>query len=99
MALSRVIRLMCREVTPPLAVIVPEVMVGVLPVNPDRQLLNVSYALFLSVQTHIRCGTQKSHQSLCHQSGGFKSHGDILFETLFGPRTSTNNNGLLIKAP
>jgi hypothetical protein len=37
MALGRVVGLMCGEVTPPLAVIVPEVMVGVLPVNPDRQ--------------------------------------------------------------
>ena len=37
-AFSRVVRLVCGEVTPPLAVIVPEVMVGVLPVNPDRQL-------------------------------------------------------------
>ena len=35
-AFSRVIRLMCREVTPPLAVVVPEVVVGVLPVDPDR---------------------------------------------------------------
>ena len=37
MALGGVVRLMCREVTPPLAVVVPEMMVGVLPVNPDRQ--------------------------------------------------------------
>ena len=37
MAFSRVVWLMCREVTPPLAVVVPEVMVGVFPVNPDRQ--------------------------------------------------------------
>ena len=33
-----VIGVMKCEVTPPLAVIVPEVMVGVLPVDPDRQL-------------------------------------------------------------
>ena len=38
MAFSRVVRLMCREVTPPLAVVVPEVVVLVLPVDPDRQL-------------------------------------------------------------
>ena len=37
MAFSRVVRLMCREVTPPLAVVVPEVMIGILPVDPDRQ--------------------------------------------------------------
>ena len=36
-ALGGVVWLMCREVTPPLAVVVPDVVVGVLPVNPDRQ--------------------------------------------------------------
>ena len=37
MALSRVVRLVYCEVTPPLAVVVPEVVVLVLPVDPDRQ--------------------------------------------------------------
>ena len=32
-----VIGVMKCEVTPPLAVVVPEVVAGVLPVNPDRQ--------------------------------------------------------------
>ena len=34
--MSRVVWLVGREVTPPLAVVVPEVVVGVLPVDPDR---------------------------------------------------------------
>ena len=37
MAFGRVVWLMCREVAPPLAIVVPEVVVLVLPVDPDRQ--------------------------------------------------------------
>ena len=36
-AFSRVILIVDCEVTPPLAIVVPEVVVLVLPVNPDRQ--------------------------------------------------------------
>jgi len=36
-ALGSVVGLVYREVAPPLAVVVPDVMVGVLPVDPDRQ--------------------------------------------------------------
>ena len=36
-ALSCVIRLVYREVAPPLAVVIPDVMVGVIPIDPDRQ--------------------------------------------------------------
>ena len=36
-AFSRVVLIVDCEVTPPLAVVIPKVVVGVLPVNPDRQ--------------------------------------------------------------
>ena len=36
-AFGRVVLIVDREVTPPLAIVVPEVVVGVLPVDSDRQ--------------------------------------------------------------
>jgi len=49
------------EVTPPLAVVVPEVVVGVLPVNPDRQfwLFHMRY-FFRSSASGV--GHRKSHR-------------------------------------
>ena len=81
MALSRVVRLMCREVTPPFAVVVPEVMVLVLPVDPDRQFC--FFHMRYSFRSNASGPGTKKPPSLA--SGWWlTSHGDIMFKTHSG---------------
>jgi hypothetical protein len=94
-AFSRVIGLVYREVTPPFTVVIPDMVVFVLPIESDRQFCFIH--MRLSFIKHIRPGTQKSHH-LLHQSGGLKSHGDILFGAFLTPHID-QKHGFLVKAP
>jgi hypothetical protein len=83
------------DVSPPFTIVIPDMVVFVLPIESDRQFRIIH--MRLSFIKRIRPRTQKSHH-LLHQSGGLKSHGDILFGAFLTPHID-QKHGFLVKAP